>query len=163
MLLKTLSLRITLLWVCQALHACMDVFVRLSRCSCFDQQLKIWTCNRLLCGKLSFFFLNSLLFSCKAINPFSTLPSLPLCHSFLLLVFIKLFLNFVYLFFPFWWGFALPSVSVPFCFLSFLSDSVCLSRQRTFVTLKTGPFMGIPLNLRIGTASVSYRKFAMCH
>ena len=62
-----------------------------------------------------------------AINPASTPSSLLLSHSFLLLVFIKLFLNFVYLISLF--DEVLPSPLLRLCapllsvFLSFLTDS----------------------------------------
>lgn len=135
-LLKTLSLRITLFRVCRGC-ACMR--------SCFDQQLKIWTCNRLLCGEvssLSFKLFLVVFMRGHQPRPPPLLPSLCLI-LFRLLVFIKLFLNFVYLFSFFSSLFDEVSPRCCLFFLSFLPDSfpVCLCWQWTLVTLTTCPLL----------------------
>lgn len=112
-LLKTLSLRITLFRVCRGC-ACMR--------SCFDQQLKIWTCNRLLCGEvssLSFKLFLVVFMRGHQPRPPPLLPSLCLI-LFRLLVFIKLFLNFVYLFF-FFFPFLMRFRPAVVCFFSLSS------------------------------------------
>lgn len=106
-----------------------------------------------------FFFLTFLLFSCMAINPASTHPSLSLSRSFLLLVFIKLFLNFVYLF-PFLMRFCSPFIFFPHSVVCFLCACflLCLSTVNFSDPEDQPSFMGITLNSQIGRACASYRK-----
>lgn len=80
------------------MHAWMCVCECICMCSCFDQQLKFWTCNRLSVVKFPLFLFN--FFFVVVFMPASAPSSLPLSDSFLLHVFIKLFLNFAYPFFP---------------------------------------------------------------
>lgn len=89
-----------------------------------------------------------------AINPASTPSSLALSHSFLPLVFIKLFLNFVYLFSLFDEVLPSPLSLCPFCCLFFSTMNLRDPEDRP-------SFMGIPLNLRTGTESCFYQSAIM--
>lgn len=104
-LLKTLLLRITLLCMHAQIRVCLRVcsWVAVKDLNMQSASLR-WT---FFSSVLTF-----LLFSCTMINPASTRSALPLLHSFLFLVFIKLFLNFVYLS-PCLMRFCSPSILFP--------------------------------------------------
>lgn len=147
------------------MHAWMCVCECKCMCSCFDQQLKFWTCNRLSVVKFPLFLFN--FFFVVVFMPASAPSSLPLSDSFLLHVFIKLFLNFVYPFFPtsFLMRFYPPLclrallLSVFTLILIWLSLCLCFLTMNLCDLVDWSYFIGIPLSLKPGIAFASCRRF----